>query len=112
MPPPMPGPGPHPGPHPGPGPRPPFFPNFPIQRYVIVQNPVRCTPVYNNQNEITALNNILSGCNSLTNQGKATCNTAFIKQVQASLTTALSVAVVIGQNCQNLNTTIGNPIVY
>lgn len=84
---------------------------YPIYRYAVVARPVSCKTVYDNTQTIDALNQILSGCNNLKLQNKASCNADFITAVQNEITKQIQTAVPIGQSC-GTTPYITNPIIY
>lgn len=58
-----------------------------------------CAPIFNNQNTINALNNILVNMNSISTATNGSCGTQFASVVQTELMRQIASAVIIGQDC-------------
>lgn len=79
----------------------PPYHHYPNRFPVLILRPIpACRQIYNNQSTIDGLNAILAGCDKLRVEGKVNCDPDFIKKVEDELSKQLSMAVLIGQNCE------------
>lgn len=79
---------------------PPHNHHFPNRFPVLILRPVQaCRNIFHNQSTIDGLNAILAGCDKLRVEGKVNCNAEFVRSVETKLMEAISVARLVGTNC-------------